>query len=152
MTSNRGLSVLPLPLILAGMAAGLAAGVGGYAFVYAKGYSYAGNDPATCANCHVMQGHYAGWQAAPHHLVATCNDCHTPANFVSKYVVKALNGYHHSMAFTLGDFPDVIKARPASVRVVEANCRRCHRDLVEEIAHGRDVSCIRCHPSVGHLR
>ena len=152
MKTSRGISVLPLPLILVGLTLGLAAGVGGYAFVYAKGYSYAGNDPATCANCHVMAGHYAGWQASPHHLVATCNDCHTPANPVGKYVVKALNGYHHSMAFTIGGYPDVIRARPSSVQVVEANCRRCHRDLVEEIAHGRDVSCVRCHPSVGHLR
>jgi cytochrome c nitrite reductase small subunit len=99
-----------------------------------------------------MAGHYAGWQAAPHHLVATCNDCHTPASFPGKYIVKAINGYHHSMAFTLGGYPEAIRARPASRRVVEDNCRRCHRDLVEDVAHGRDVSCVRCHPSVGHLR
>ena len=61
-----------------------------------------------------MAGHYAGWQAAPHHLVTTCNDCHTPASPIAKYVVKALNGYHHSMAFTLGGFPDVVRARPES--------------------------------------
>lgn len=152
MTPSRGFSVLPIPLTLAAMAVGLAAGIGGYAFWYAKGYSYAGNDPATCANCHVMQGHYTGWQAAPHHKVATCNDCHTPANLVGKYYVKALNGYHHSMAFTLGGYPENIRARPESTQVVEANCRRCHRDLVEDVAHGRDVSCVRCHPSVGHLR
>ena len=29
---------------------------------------------------------------------------------------------------------------------------RCHADLVENIAHGGDVSCVRCHASVGHLR
>ena len=23
---------------------------------------------------------------------------------------------------------------------------------IEDIAHGRDVACVRCHPSVGHLR
>jgi cytochrome c nitrite reductase small subunit len=99
-----------------------------------------------------MAGHYAGWQAAPHHLVATSNDCHTPAGLVSKYVVKAKNGYHHSMAFTLGGYPEVIRARPESAAVVEANCRRCHEDLVDEIAHGGGVNCVRCHPSVGHLR
>jgi cytochrome c nitrite reductase small subunit len=36
--------------------------------------------------------------------------------------------------------------------VVEANCRRCHAELVDSIGHGADVSCIRCHASVGHLR
>ncbi len=150
MTTSRGMSFLPVPLTLAAVAAGLVAGIGGYAFYYAKGYSYLGNDPATCANCHVMAGHYAGWQAAPHHLVATCNDCHTPAGPISKYVVKALNGYHHSMAFTLGGYPDVIRARPQSAEVVEANCRRCHADLVA--AMGGGVSCVRCHASAGHLR
>jgi cytochrome c nitrite reductase small subunit len=133
---SRGFSPFPVPLTLAAVA-GLALGVAGYAFQYAKGSSYLGNDPATCANCHVMAGHYAGWQAAPHHRVATCNDCHTPAPFLSKY---------------LGNYPENIRARPESTAVVEANCRRCHADLVENIAHGGDVSCIRCHASVGHLR
>ena len=111
MTTSRGMTLLPIPLTLAAAAAGLAIGIGAYAFDYAKGSSYLGNDPATCANCHVMAGHYAGWQAAPHHLAATCNDCHTPAGPISKYVVKATNGYHHSMAFTLGGYPDAIRAR-----------------------------------------
>jgi cytochrome c nitrite reductase small subunit len=151
MTTSRGMSLLPVPVTLAAVAAGLVAGTGAYAFYYAKGYSYLGNDPATCANCHVMAGHYSGWQAAPHHLVATCNDCHTPAGPVAKYAVKALNGYHHSMAFTLGGYPDVIRALPRSVEVVEANCRRCHADLVDAMG-GAGVSCVRCHASVGHLR
>jgi cytochrome c nitrite reductase small subunit len=151
MANSRGISVLPVSLALAG-AAGLVLGLGGYAFEYAKGSSYVGNDPATCANCHVMASHYEGWRAAPHHRVATCNDCHTPSFPISKYIVKATNGYHHSMAFTLGGYPEAIKARPESARVVEDNCRRCHAALVEDIAHGRGVSCVRCHRSVGHLR
>jgi cytochrome c nitrite reductase small subunit len=40
---------------------GVAAGVGGFTFVYAKGASYLTNDPAACANCHVMEEHYSGW-------------------------------------------------------------------------------------------
>lgn len=151
MTKSRGTSVLPIPFALAA-AAGLALGLGAYAFEYAKGSSYLGNDPATCANCHVMASHYAGWQAAPHHHVATCNDCHTPAPFFSKYLVKATNGYHHSMAFTFGGYPEVIKARPESAAVVQDNCIRCHEALVEDMAHGGEVSCVRCHRSVGHLR
>jgi cytochrome c nitrite reductase small subunit len=152
MTPSRGFTLLSLPAALAAAAAGLALGLGAYAFHQAKGTSYLGNDPATCANCHVMQGHYAGWQASVHHGVATCNDCHTPAATVAKYVVKALNGYHHSTAFTLGGYPDNIQARPESRAIVEANCRRCHADLVDEIAHGGDTACVRCHRSVGHLR
>lgn len=152
MSSRRGYSLLPVPLTLVAAAAGLAIGVGGYAFWYAKGSSYLGNDPATCANCHVMGPYYAGWVKAPHHGVATCNDCHTPDGPISKYVVKATNGWHHSLAFTLGNFPDAIQARPESKAVVEANCKRCHSDLVDTMVHGGEMSCARCHASVGHTR
>ena len=145
-----GFPVPSLPAALAAAALGLTAGVGGYAFVYAKGSSYLGNDPRTCANCHVMQAHYDGWQKAPHHGVATCNDCHTPSGAISKYVVKAENGFHHSMAFTLGDFPDVIRARPSSREVIEGQCRHCHEDIVQAMSPGE--SCVRCHDDVGHLR
>lgn len=152
MKTRRGSSLLPVPLALTAAAGGLAIGLGAFAFHYAKGTSYLGNDPATCANCHVMQGHYDAWLAGPHHQAATCNDCHTPAGPVGKYWVKATNGYHHSKAFTFGGYPDVIRARPESSEVVEANCRHCHADLVDSMPGRGAVSCIRCHASVGHQR
>jgi cytochrome c nitrite reductase small subunit len=145
-------SLLSWPTLLVAGALGAVIGVGGYAFVYAKGTSYLGNDPATCANCHAMQGHFEGWQQASHHAVATCNDCHTPSGPIAKYVVKATNGYHHSMAFTLGGYPENIRARPESVAVVEGQCRHCHEDVVSSMTHGGELSCVRCHASVGHLR
>ncbi len=145
-------TLLSVPFLAVAALLGLAVGIGGYAFAYAKGTSYLGNDPATCANCHVMSGHYAGWQASSHHGFATCNDCHTPAATAEKYLTKAANGYHHSMAFTTGDFPDVIRARPESREVIEGQCRHCHAELVLTMTYGGEVSCIRCHESVGHLR
>ena len=36
---------------------GILTAVGGYTFIYAKGYAYLTNDPAACANCHVMENH-----------------------------------------------------------------------------------------------
>jgi cytochrome c nitrite reductase small subunit len=145
-------SLFSWPVLLAAAAVGATIGVGGYAFTYAKGTSYLGNDPATCANCHVMSGHYEGWQQSSHHGVASCNDCHTPAGPIAKYVVKATNGYHHSMAFTMGGYPDVIRARPESLEVVEGQCRHCHAPVVDAMTAGGELSCIRCHASVGHLR
>jgi cytochrome c nitrite reductase small subunit len=149
---STGRTLLSLPFVIVAAALGLAVGVGGYAFAYAEGTSYLGNDPATCANCHVMSGHFEGWQQASHHAFATCNDCHTPAAPVGKYVTKATNGYHHSMAFTMGGFPDVIRARPESRAVVEGQCRHCHADVVAAMTAGGEVSCVRCHDAVGHLR
>ena len=129
---------------------GSAIGLGAFTFIYAKGASYHGNDPATCANCHVMREHYAAWQKGSHHTVATCNDCHAPPSGLAKYWVKAVNGFNHSYAFTTDDFHEPIGITQRNREVTEAQCRRCHADMVAAMGPAEDVSCIRCHDSVGH--
>ena len=134
---------------------GLCAGSAGYTFYYARGASYLSNDPNACANCHVMQTHLDGWQKSSHHAVATCNDCHTPHDFVGKYLTKMENGYHHSKAFTLQDFPDVIRIREKNARILKASCLHCHAAMAENLTtHGGAIAepmdCIRCHSDVGH--
>jgi cytochrome c nitrite reductase small subunit len=135
---------------------GVALGVGGYAFVYAKGYSYLSNDPRACANCHVMNTQYDGWIKSSHHSAATCNDCHTPHNFIGKYAVKASNGFFHSFYFTAGRYPDNIAITKFDREVVESACRNCHQAITQAIdsnnVHGtaEGVHCTRCHDSVGH--
>lgn len=147
---TRGRSAVRL--VLAGFV-GVAVGTAGYTFVYAKGAAYMTNDPAACANCHVMQPYLDGWRKSSHHAVAVCNDCHTPAGLVPKYLTKASNGWHHSVAFTSGDFHEPIRAREVNREIAEANCRRCHADVSAAVdGHGERLSCIRCHDSVGHMR
>ena len=160
--SENGSSNFSLLSVLLGLALGGATGLGVYTFVYARGLSYLSDDPAACANCHVMQPWLDAWMKSSHHAVATCNDCHTPASTVGKYYTKALNGYHHSLAFTLGDFPDVILVTPRNHLVAERSCARCHASLVEDVqalsenpaptcSHQEpDQPCTRCHGSVGH--
>jgi cytochrome c nitrite reductase small subunit len=132
-------------------------GVGGYAFIYAKGYSYLLNDPAACANCHVMRGQYDAWIKSSHHSAATCNDCHTPDNLAGKYAVKASNGFFHSFYFTTNSYPDTIEITRFDREVTENACRRCHTSVTEAIdagnIHGsaQGIACTRCHDSVGHL-
>jgi cytochrome c nitrite reductase small subunit len=142
-----------------GSCLGLAVGIGGYTFVYAKGSAYLTNDPAACANCHVMREQYDGWLKGSHHSVATCNDCHMPSAFFPKWATKASNGFWHSFYFTTGTFPDPIRIRPGNREVTEAACRKCHTDITETLepvpaeatAHGsQETSCLRCHNSVGH--
>ena len=58
----------------------------------------------------------------------------------SKYASKAENGWHHSMAFTVGGFPDVIRARPESRAVIEGQCRHCHAELVAAMTMGATTS------------
>lgn len=140
--------------LLLGVAIGAAVGVGGFTFLYARGASYLGNDPATCANCHVMQRYFDGWSKGSHRSVATCNDCHTPPGVVPKYWTKGVNGFWHSFAFTSGDFPDPIRIKTRNTEIANASCLKCHEEMVEAMAvpaGAEGVACTRCHESVGHL-
>jgi cytochrome c nitrite reductase small subunit len=145
----RGL--LPIGLVFA---FAVLVGVGGFTFIYARGYSYLLDDPAICTNCHIMRDQYAGWSVSSHRSV-TCNGCHTPHQIVPKYLVKAENGFAHSWAFTFED-PQVIQIKRGSRAVVEANCKECHNALVEAtflVEEGAGVDgkdCTRCHARVGH--
>lgn len=142
-------------VIVLGALIGLAAGVGGYTFVYAKGGSYLTNDPAACANCHIMDSYYDQWNASPHRAVAVCNDCHTPPGLVPKYLTKASNGFWHSYAFTTGDFHEPLRIKPGNREVTEKACRKCHAALTAAIEGphrpGQELSCTRCHWDVGHF-
>ena len=113
------------------------------------------NDPAACANCHVMQGHFDAWQKGSHHAVATCNDCHAPHDLLGKYWTKARNGYNHSLAFTSGRFHEPIQITPKNRAITEGACRHCHAEIVQAIdAHAgaaQQLDCIRCHAGVGHM-
>ena len=146
---------LQITVALAALAVGIVAGVGGYTFVYARGYAYLQNDPAACANCHVMQEQLDGWTKSSHRSVAVCNDCHTPHDVIGKYATKMRNGFWHSFYFTSGSFHEPIHILPRDRAITEAACRRCHDDVVQAMgtpAHvsGDALSCIRCHSSVGH--
>lgn len=151
-------SGVPLRIaVVLGFAAGLPGGLGLYTFWYARGMSYMTDNPAACANCHVMQSYFDAWQASSHHQAAVCNDCHTPESFIPKYFTKATNGYHHSMAFTTGNFTEPIGIRRSNHEITEQACRQCHQDIVQMIdrqgTQGEEpLSCVRCHHSVGHLR
>jgi len=133
---------------------GIAVGIGVFTFSYAEGLSYFSTDPRACANCHVMNDQYASWSRGPHHGQATCVECHLPHDFVGKYIAKAENGYHHSKAFTLGNFHEPIMIKPKNAAILQGNCLRCHGDFVHDVVAGSktdsDVTCVRCHRSVGH--
>jgi cytochrome c nitrite reductase small subunit len=148
-------------LLLTSCALGLAVGIGVYTFAFARGASYLTNDPAACANCHVMNDQFAGWARSSHRSVAACNDCHTPPGLVAKYTTKAVNGYFHSLAFTTGRFHEPIAITARNLRATEKACRHCHAAIVEQIDHpfadqgpgllrAETISCVRCHAEVGH--
>lgn len=147
------LTVLFMAKILVSVTLGFAVAVGAYTFVFAGGASYLREDPAACANCHIMSEHYSGWLKSSHRNVAVCNDCHTPSNFLPKYATKASNGFWHSVAFTTGNFPEPLRIKPHNYMIAEQACRMCHQDMVDAITgNPQEMACIRCHDEVGHRR
>ncbi len=130
-------------------------GLGSFTFVQAGGQNYLGDDPRTCANCHVMQDYYDAWVRSSHHGQSTCNDCHIPHTFPMKYVIKGYDGVNHSWHFTLGDYPTNIQITQLSADVVRENCVACHQSAVSHILSignttAEPVDCISCHRHVGH--
>jgi cytochrome c nitrite reductase small subunit len=145
-----------LPILVAA-AFGVCGGLGVFTFGYGEGHAYLGNNPQSCANCHVMQESYDSWLKSSHHAVAVCNDCHTPHHsVVAKYLTKADNGFFHSLAFTTGGFKDPIQIKRRNSRIVQAACLDCHQELVNHMLPAREggdmLSCVHCHASVGHAQ
>lgn len=126
---------------------GVLVGVGLFTFHYAEGWSYFSKDPEACANCHIMAPQYASWLKSSHESVAGCADCHLPAEFPRSLIAKAANGWSHSWGFTFQDFHEPIQLKEQNARILQDNCVRCHRELVDQMV-GAD--CVRCHAGVGH--
>ncbi len=152
----RLLSFVPFGVwvVVAGLLGGIV-GLGGFTFTYAEGLSYFSDDPQACVNCHVMREVFEGWNHSSHKAVAVCNDCHIPHTFPAKYIMKGLNGWNHSRAFTTGDFPEPIRITPLNREILLHNCLYCHGDLVSEISHEESADptdCVACHAGVGHGR
>ncbi len=151
------MSLYLFKLIVVGVGLGLAVGVGLYTFWYGKGASYLSNDPASCANCHIMNEQYDGWLKSSHKTTATCNDCHTPPDTIGKYTTKAWNGFWHSYYFTAGGFHEPIRITERNLYIAEQSCRTCHQTMVhsitvsESVKDSEEVSCIMCHRNVGHM-
>ena len=147
--TRTGLAVALVCLI------GIPVGVGAFTFVYAKGFSYLSPDPRACVNCHIMNAQYDAWLKSGHRHAATCVECHLPHEGLAKWVAKADHGFRHSVAFTLQNFKEPIEITPTDRRIAQANCLRCHGDLVGAIhtAPGRrrgELDCTHCHAGAGH--
>ncbi len=140
--------------VAATIALGVLGGLGAFTLGYGDGAAYLEDNPAGCANCHVMQAQYDSWINSSHQAVATCNDCHVSHHPIGKWITKADNGFFHSLAFTTGGFPDPIRIKPRNRRVTQAACLSCHGDFVHGALAGVEddeaARCARCHLDVGH--
>lgn len=149
---------LPVIILL-----GIFVGLGFYVIHISNAASYLSDDPKICVNCHVMYPQYATWERGSHGRVATCNDCHVPHNNVfSKYLFKAQDGLRHATYFTMRWEPQVITIKEAGKKAVQANCVRCHSNLIHPIGlraiNNNSVEdqtgkyCWECHRETPHGR
>ncbi|MCX7908934.1 MAG: cytochrome c nitrite reductase small subunit [Ignavibacteria bacterium] len=142
---------------------GIFLGVSLYGIYISKVYSYLSDEPTACVNCHIMTPHFATWFHSSHRNRATCNDCHIPQdNSLRALWFKMNDGLRHSFIFTFGNYPQVIRIRPAGARVVQDNCLRCHSNQLSFVTliKGKEFSnehiftrqCWDCHREVPHGR
>ena len=128
--------------------------VGGVFIYAAKPFSYFGTQASTCNNCHVMSSPYENWFHAPHAKVTECVDCHLPHdNPINYWYEKGKTGMHDVIYFSAGLAPVMIRAKPETQVIIQANCIRCHKDTVENIVMGPqplERHCWDCHRSVSH--
>ncbi|MBO6513850.1 MAG: cytochrome c nitrite reductase small subunit [Phycisphaerales bacterium] len=152
--SERRSSTIRLLAVGIAIAFGVFGGLGAFTFGYGEGTAYLTNNPASCANCHVMQSHFDSWSKSSHESVATCNDCHLPHDFAGKWITKADNGFFHSLAFTTNDFHEPIQIKDRNRLVTQEACLHCHSDYVNEMLPSRPggdmLMCVHCHTDVGH--
>jgi cytochrome c nitrite reductase small subunit len=134
---------------------GMTAGMGAFVFHISRAASYLSDAPETCMNCHVMTTQYVTWQHDSHARAATCNDCHVPhTSLLAQYGFKAKDGLWHATVFTMRWEPQVIRISAGAVPVVEDNCRRCHAQVIANVApaahQAGDLKCWDCHREVPH--
>jgi cytochrome c nitrite reductase small subunit len=134
---------------------GVTAGMGLFVFHISRAASYLGDTPETCMNCHVMATEYLTWQHSSHARVATCHDCHVPhTSLAAEYGFAAKDGLWHSTVFTMRWEPQAIRLSKGAIPVVEENCRRCHAQVIADVAltvhQPGDLRCWDCHREVPH--
>lgn len=140
---------------------GVLAGVSIYIYYVSNAAAYLSDDPVTCINCHVMIPQYTTWRKSSHAHVATCMDCHVPHDsFFRKYEFKIKDGMRHATIFTLRAEPQVIRIKKDGMMVVQENCIRCHKAILEDVAihkvtyegwkKGEGKLCWECHRDVPH--
>jgi cytochrome c nitrite reductase small subunit len=68
--------------------------------------------------------------------------------------VKGINGFNHSVAFTLQNFAEPIRIRGFNADIANQNCVDCHEELVTNVTGSthseEELRCVSCHGNVGH--
>jgi cytochrome c nitrite reductase small subunit len=112
--------------------------------LYAKSES-----PAFCGSCHVLKTQYETWFHSGAHASIKCIDCHLPNNnFPNHLFWKTLDGVKDTVKFHTGMVSERIRISEHGAHVVQANCQRCHAELISRVKIERQ--CWDCHRGKTH--
>jgi len=112
--------------------------------LYAKSES-----PEFCGSCHVLTPEYEAWFHSGAHERIKCVDCHLPNNnFANHLLWKTLDGVKDVVAFHTGRVSETIHISDRGAAVVQANCQRCHGEIISRVRIDRQ--CWDCHRRFSH--
>ncbi len=105
-----------------------------------------------CASCHVMAPQYEDWFYTGKHTLIRCVDCHLPNDsFARHYFWKGMDGMKDVVYFYTGLVPEMIHSTAHAKKTIQANCVRCHEEMVSRITTGT-MNCWDCHRKLYHNR
>ncbi len=106
-----------------------------------------------CGSCHVMDPQVETYVHSAHRLNATCGDCHVPHHLVRGAFDKAWTGTVDLIGVIRNKDPYEIHASDHAKRVIQENCVRCHKGILEEIGDTMTdggKACFDCHRNTPH--
>ena len=108
------------------------------------------DSPAACGSCHVMNEVVRTHQVSTHANLS-CNECHTPHDFLSKIPFKVYSASKDMYMNTFGEIDDVIQASERTKDAINDNCQRCHEMTNMNVALDSKQYCFDCHRTVPHF-
>lgn len=106
-----------------------------------------------CASCHVMQPQFDTHAHSAHAALTNCGDCHLPHSLAYGAVEKAYAGAKDFLGVVKNTDPFEIHASKHQKEMIQANCIRCHKGLLEEIGNTHENGgkyCFDCHRNTPH--
>ncbi|WP_028306596.1 NapC/NirT family cytochrome c [Desulfitibacter alkalitolerans] len=106
-----------------------------------------------CGSCHFMRPWTETWFHSSHREVATCGDCHIPADLITGSIYKAYTGTRDAVLTISNQIPRAFLISSHGSIVVHNNCMRCHGELMRIVGNTRNGEgnyCFHCHRNTPH--
>ena len=108
------------------------------------------SSPEFCSSCHVMEYEHDAWLKTGVHRGIKCVDCHLPNNnFANHLFWKGIDGMKDVIYFYGRMYSDPIIISAHGKNTVQANCLKCHGEMVSRISVG-ERTCWSCHRRINH--